>query len=62
MSALAPRQVASPGPLVTRTTGERRCARCGASRLEIAENPVTKKIQCRVCGAPQSELRDVFSR
>ena len=53
MSAVAPRQVASNGPLITQPQKARRCTRCGASGLDIAENPVTKTIQCKVCGARQ---------
>ena len=53
MSAAAPRQVAPPGPLIAQPVRGRRCAQCGASSREIGENPVTKKIQCRVCGARQ---------
>ena len=46
-------QAASPGTVITKPDAGRRCRRCGASPLKIVENPVTKKLQCRVCGARQ---------
>lgn len=44
-------QAAPSSSVITKMAVGRRCPRCGASTLEVAENPVTKKLQCRICGA-----------
>ncbi len=31
----------------------RRCAKCGAPAFKVAENPVTNRLQCKMCGALQ---------
>ncbi len=54
MSDVTRRQNAAPRPLSSKTSEcGRRCVRCGASILKIAENPFTKALQCKVCGARQ---------
>jgi ribosomal protein L40E len=30
-----------------------RCTKCGAPAFKVAENPVTNKLQCKMCGALQ---------
>jgi hypothetical protein len=30
-----------------------RCAKCGAPAFKVVENPVTNKLQCKMCGALQ---------
>jgi hypothetical protein len=48
------RNTVLPDPLIAQPAGGRRCDQCGASALKIVENPVTKKLQCQMCGAQRA--------
>lgn len=52
MSGMISSQPASPG--ASQPVDARRCAKCGAPAFEVAENPVTNKLQCKMCGALQA--------